>query len=96
MTDLVRGNDLEHKTEKSSAYPGPFGLVLQSAAEGRAPSDHVRRPEHEIFGLAMLGGGRVFGQAHLYGRTAPFPPDNFFYLDDCIATYVVDCIGLLY
>jgi hypothetical protein len=25
------------------------------------------RPEHEIFGLAMLGGGRVFGTAHIYG-----------------------------
>jgi hypothetical protein len=25
------------------------------------------RPELEIFGLAMLGGGRVFGTAHIYG-----------------------------
>lgn len=25
------------------------------------------RPEHEIFGLGMLGGGRVFGTAHIFG-----------------------------
>ncbi|KAI9672395.1 MAG: hypothetical protein M1817_003417 [Caeruleum heppii] len=28
--------------------------------------DLEKRPEHEIFGLAMLGGGKIFGTAHLY------------------------------
>jgi hypothetical protein len=28
----------------------------------------VGRPELPIFGLAMVGGGKVFGKAHLYGE----------------------------
>ena len=28
----------------------------------------VNRPELEVFGLAMLGGGMVFGAAHPYGE----------------------------
>jgi hypothetical protein len=51
-----------------SSYPGPFGDTLDSAISGKADDDLVERPEHKIFGSAMLGGGRVFGQAHLYGR----------------------------
>jgi hypothetical protein len=27
----------------------------------------VSRPEHEVFGMAMLGGGKIFGAAHAYG-----------------------------
>ncbi|KUI69008.1 Demethylsterigmatocystin 6-O-methyltransferase [Cytospora mali] len=64
---LLKGSDLEEgKPGGSNAYPGPFGVVLKTSTEGRLPDDKVHRPEHEIFGLAMLGGGRVFGQAHLY------------------------------
>lgn len=51
-----------------SAYPGPFGLTLKSSTEGKQADERVPRPEHEIFGLAMLGGGRVTGEAHLYGK----------------------------
>lgn len=29
----------------------------------------INRPEHGVFGLAMLGGGLVFGAAHPYGKT---------------------------
>ncbi|KAI1335920.1 S-adenosyl-L-methionine-dependent methyltransferase [Xylariaceae sp. FL0016] len=50
----------------SSSYPGPFGAVLDEATNGRLPDDQIARPEHQIFGLAMLGGGRVFGEAQLY------------------------------
>ncbi|KAI5919292.1 S-adenosyl-L-methionine-dependent methyltransferase [Camillea tinctor] len=49
-----------------SAYPGPFGNVLKTSIEGKSTGQEIRRPEHKIFGLAMLGGGKVFGQAHLY------------------------------
>jgi hypothetical protein len=50
-----------------SGYPGPFGSELDKAIEGKADSDLVGRPELPIFGLAMVGGGKVFGKAHLYG-----------------------------
>ncbi|XP_014558343.1 hypothetical protein COCVIDRAFT_94784 [Bipolaris victoriae FI3] len=49
-----------------SGYPGPFGSELDKAVEGKAGSDLVGRPELPIFGLAMVGGGRVLGKAHLY------------------------------
>ncbi|KAI1172125.1 S-adenosyl-L-methionine-dependent methyltransferase [Nemania sp. FL0916] len=49
-----------------SAYPGVFGAELQKARAGSGATTLVKRPEHSIFGLAMVGGGRVFGQAHLY------------------------------
>ena len=43
-------------------YPGSFSRV-----EGQ--EDEVRdRPELEIFGLAMAGGGSVFGMSHVYGK----------------------------
>jgi hypothetical protein len=51
-----------------SGYPGPFGSELDKAVDGKADSDLVVRPELPIFGLAMVGGGKVFGRAHLYGR----------------------------
>ena len=52
----------------NSGYPGPFGSELDKAVEGRAPDELVGRPELPIFGLAMVGGGKVFGRAHLYGE----------------------------
>ncbi|EOD45656.1 putative o- protein [Neofusicoccum parvum UCRNP2] len=50
----------------ASAYPGPFGAELEKAIAGKSDDALVPRPEHAVFGLAMLGGGRVFGNAHLY------------------------------
>lgn len=51
-----------------SPYPGAFGAELQKAVDvADGGGTLVPRPEHAIFGLAMLGGGRVYGQAHLYG-----------------------------
>ncbi|KAF2280130.1 O-methyltransferase A [Westerdykella ornata] len=41
-----------------SAYPGPFGAELDKAIAGKADDEVVPRPEHAVFGLAMLGGGR--------------------------------------
>ncbi|KAI1132514.1 S-adenosyl-L-methionine-dependent methyltransferase [Nemania abortiva] len=49
-----------------SAYPGVFGSELEKACRDSEPTALVKRPEHSIFGLAMVGGGRVFGQAHLH------------------------------
>jgi len=43
-------------------YPG-----WPSQIEGK-DEEVVDRPELEIFGLAMAGGGSVFGQSHVYGR----------------------------
>ncbi|KAF2836623.1 O-methyltransferase A [Patellaria atrata CBS 101060] len=49
-----------------SEYPGPFGDELKQAVDGKSDDELISRPEHKIFGMAMLGGGRVFGTAHLY------------------------------
>ncbi|KAI1372049.1 S-adenosyl-L-methionine-dependent methyltransferase [Hypoxylon crocopeplum] len=49
-----------------SGYPGVFGAELQKACNDADGEALVKRPEHSIFGLAMVGGGRVFGQAQLY------------------------------
>ncbi|KAI1146766.1 S-adenosyl-L-methionine-dependent methyltransferase [Nemania diffusa] len=51
-----------------SAYPGIFGPELNSAkAQAKSGGETLlSRPEHAIFGQAMVGGGRVFGQAQLY------------------------------
>jgi hypothetical protein len=51
---------------RGTGYPG-----MPSAEGVSSESDKeqlVARPEHEVFGLAMLGGGMVFGSAHPYGQ----------------------------
>ncbi len=74
---------IEELKSRSSRYPGVpsqkavNGMeVSEMEAKGPAENDNtvkgttnplVSRPEHAIFGLAMLGGGRVFGAAHVYG-----------------------------
>lgn len=45
-----------------ASYPGVFDI---SAVENG--KSVVSRPELDVFGLAMLGGGRVHGTAHVYG-----------------------------
>jgi len=50
-----------------SGYPGPFGSDLVKAVDGKSDDELIARPEHATFGMAMLGGGRVTGRAHLYG-----------------------------
>ncbi|PWY93216.1 S-adenosyl-L-methionine-dependent methyltransferase [Aspergillus sclerotioniger CBS 115572] len=68
-TTKARWTWLEEEVEQppppptgSSGYSGPFGPDL--AHPTTFPPR--RRSELEIFGLAMLGGGRVFGRAHLF------------------------------
>ncbi|KAJ5990773.1 hypothetical protein N7522_010980 [Penicillium canescens] len=58
-TELLNGG--------SGAYPGPFGPDVTAILQGENTGESIRRPELDIFGLAMLGGGRVFGVAHLFG-----------------------------
>ncbi|CAG8892503.1 unnamed protein product [Penicillium egyptiacum] len=57
----------ELQSGSGSAYPGPFGPELTQAVDSKSPETLVKRPEHAVFGLAMVGGGRVFGVAHLFG-----------------------------
>ncbi|RYP22781.1 hypothetical protein DL765_001490 [Monosporascus sp. GIB2] len=70
LEEKVRVSDLRaglNGTDSSpSAYPGVFGTELQKLVSSAGKDDAVARPEHAIFGLAMLGGGLTFGQAHLY------------------------------
>jgi hypothetical protein len=47
--------------EQKVGYPGYFSRI-----EGR-DDEVVDRPELELFGLAMTGGGSVFGECHIYG-----------------------------
>lgn len=51
--------------ETGGHYPGIPSLVLEPQTPGE--DGLVSRPELEIMGLSMVGGGRVFGAAHVYG-----------------------------
>lgn len=56
-----------HVETEGIGYPGlPGGGPVSSHEK----DDLVSRPELEVFGLAMLGGGKVFGAAHPYGESA--------------------------
>ena len=56
----------EQLSLRGSGYPGlPQGT--EASGGKREGSELVNRPELEVFGLAMLGGGMVFGAAHPYG-----------------------------
>ena len=51
-------------------YPRNVVGVGETKVEPRAPNstETKPRPELEIFGLAMLGGGKVTGTAHIHGK----------------------------
>lgn len=55
--------------EEGSAHGiGYPGVVAGDVAfRDQPPATKLRRPEHEIFSLAMVGEGRIFGAAHPYG-----------------------------
>ena len=56
-----------------TGYPGLPSLKeenVDEAFEGKM----ISRPEHELFGLVMLGGGLVSGAAHPYGEADWFIP----------------------
>ncbi|EED21056.1 O-methyltransferase, putative [Talaromyces stipitatus ATCC 10500] len=74
-TNKERWNWLEEETTPlelqnggPGKYPGPFGPELSNAITQHQSEDKIKRPEHSIFGLAMLGGGRITGVAHLFGN----------------------------
>ena len=80
---LEESIDISQKAEKGRGvgYPGSpdFHSKLMSAhlqdthfeANGTR-TQLTARPELEIFGLAMVGGGRVFGAAHPHGKVVEF------------------------
>ena len=60
-----------HVGSEGIGYPG---LPSAGLTNGYEKDDLVSRPELEVFGLAMLGGGKVFGAAHQYGESANMHP----------------------
>ena len=52
-----------------AGYPG-LPSLKQREVNGASKESLASRPELEVFGLAMLGGGLVFGAAHPYGKTS--------------------------
>jgi hypothetical protein len=48
-------------------YPGIPSVVIEPQQKG--DDGLVARPELAIMGLAMIGGGRVFGSAHVHGES---------------------------
>lgn len=51
--------------ELKSQSPGYPGCITPPPGD---ENSLVTRPELDIFGLAMVGGGHVFGVAHIYGK----------------------------
>ena len=74
LEEKVRLQDLK---ASKSGYPGVPSLSTETSGKD---DSLLPRPEIEIFGLAMLGGGRVFGTAHVYGRK-DYLPDLMLDLD---------------
>lgn len=74
IKDLVEG--LNGSDSTKCAYPGAYGSELQqllgALSDGADDQSLVSRPEHGVFSLAMVGGGRVFGEAHLYGQSGDY------------------------
>ncbi|KAK6336861.1 hypothetical protein TWF718_009650 [Orbilia javanica] len=68
VKDILNGHN--GSAGAGSAYPGIFGDELRryvnETSECHDDQRSVLRPEHAIFSLAMIGGGRVNGRAHLY------------------------------
>lgn len=59
----------DEKSRLAHTVDGALYRPRQKHEDGEASSDTLyRRPELEVFGLAMVGGGRTFGEAHVYGE----------------------------
>ena len=71
LEETIPGQELLNPS--GQAYPGAFGPDLQAALQSTDAQGLVKRPELATFGLAMLGGGRVTGTAHLFGAMTPSP-----------------------
>lgn len=67
LKDKHSQNDLI--VANGAGYPG-LPSLKQNDVDGVSKEDMASRPEHEPFGLAMLGGGLAFGAAHPYGKTS--------------------------
>ncbi|KAM0629128.1 hypothetical protein ACHAPW_006972 [Verticillium nonalfalfae] len=81
-----QGGDAAAASPKTP-YPGVFGTELSRVVgSGVGDGQPISRPEHAIFSLAMVGGGRVFGRAHLHGgfclQLSHLYPDLKFVLQD--------------
>jgi hypothetical protein len=61
----------EELLDSGGHYPGIPSLVLEP--QPKAEDGLVARPELAIMGQAMVGGGRVFGTAHVYGKFRTVP-----------------------
>ena len=60
---------LDDMSTPAGSYPGvpqPEEFLKALDVKEQALID---KPEHEIFSLSMVGGGRVYGAAHLYGQS---------------------------
>lgn len=72
QTSKTRWEWLEERVEQDKLqetgghYPGAPSLAL--GPEPKGEDGLVARPELEIMGLSMIGGGRVFGAAHVHGK----------------------------
>ncbi|KAL8717981.1 MAG: hypothetical protein Q9225_004840 [Loekoesia sp. 1 TL-2023] len=64
LEERIPAHELLNPT--GQGYPGAFGPDIQVALESKDTEGLVKRPELATFGLAMLGGGRVTGTAHLF------------------------------
>ena len=77
-TTMSRWDWLEEKVSPDQlskdgvGYPSvPQPEKFMNGSADPAKKHVVSRPEHEIFNLSMLGGGRVHGAAHPYGQYNP-------------------------
>ena len=53
---------------RGAGYPG-LPTLKREIVNGVLNEEPISRPEHSVFGLAMLGGGLVSGAAHPHGKT---------------------------
>lgn len=72
-TKKPRWDWLEEKITRAAVNDGGLGYpgvpaVEKLYFEGQEEHAAIARPELETFGLAMTGGGKVYGTAHLYGE----------------------------
>ena len=74
-TSKARWDWLEEKITRKEAilvgpgYPG-VPAIEKLYFDQQDEVAAIPRPELETFGLAMTGGGKVYGTAHLYGKAS--------------------------
>ena len=56
------------KTTIAEVKSQPLGYPGSITPPSGDDDNTIARPELDIFGLAMVGGGQVFGAAHIYGK----------------------------